>query len=144
MRRPPDFSLESTFKFFACIESNSHLILNYMVKSSNTELDTVFAALSDSTRRAILERLAKGEVAVSELAEPFDMSLPAVWKHLQVLEKAGLVTCEKNGRVKRCTLDASPMKKASEWIDHYRIFWERRFDALSEYLKQEMKKENRK
>ena len=104
-------------------------------------LDEVFSALADSTRRAILEKLTERDWAVSELAEPFKMSLPAVWKHLRVLEDAGLVQCEKNGRVKRCRLDASPMKGASDWIDFYKRFWEGRFDALSEYLENEMKKE---
>ena len=112
-----------------------------MVKYSGRQLDSVFSALSDGTRRAILERLSERDWAVSELADPFEMSLPAVWKHLRILEDAGLVRCQKDGRVKRCKLDASPMKGAAKWIDHYRVFWEGRLDALAEYLETEMKRE---
>lgn len=83
------------------------------------------------------------DMAVTELAEPFKMSLPAVWKHLRILENAGLIRCEKNGRVKRCTIDANPMEAASLWIDRYRKFWEGRMDALAEYLANEMKKGRR-
>ena len=115
-----------------------------MVKFRNQALDTVFSALSDSTRRAILERLAVQDCAVTELAEPFKMSFPAVWKHLRILEEAGLIQCEKSGRVKRCKLEASPMKEAMDWIGHYKKFWEGRFDALADYLENEMKKEKAK
>jgi DNA-binding transcriptional ArsR family regulator len=105
-----------------------------MVKYLSSQLDSTFAALSDPTRRAILARLAGGEASVKELAEPFDISLPAVSKHLRVLEKAGLLTQEKDGRVRRCRLVAEPMKEASEWMDFYRRFWEAQLDALAEYL----------
>lgn len=107
-----------------------------MVKYSADSLDAVFFALSDSTRRAILKRLADGELPVGELAEPFDISLPAVSKHLRVLRRAGLVAQEKDGRVRRCQLVAEPMQEAAAWIAQYRRFWEERFDALAVYLDQ--------
>jgi DNA-binding transcriptional ArsR family regulator len=106
-----------------------------MVKHSERRLDATFAALSDATRRNILARLAEGESSVSELAAPYRMSLPAVSKHLRVLEDARLIVRRKNGRVHRCRLAAQPMRKASEWIAQYRRFWENQFDALSLYLK---------
>jgi len=99
-------------------------------------LDATFAALADGTRRAILARLALGETSVTELARPFSMSLPAVSKHLRVLEKAGLLNREKDGRVHRCQIEAAPMKAASDWIARYRNFWEERLDALDRYLKE--------
>jgi DNA-binding transcriptional ArsR family regulator len=97
-------------------------------------LDATFAALADPTRRAILARLALGETSVSELAGPFDMSLPAVMKHLDCLERAGLLVAQKDGRVRRCRLEAEPLTEAAAWIARYRIFWEQRFDALDRYL----------
>jgi DNA-binding transcriptional ArsR family regulator len=97
-------------------------------------LDRTFGALSDATRRGILARLALGESSVSELAAPYEMSLPAVSKHLRVLENAGLVTRHKDGRVHRCRLIAEPMKDAADWIERYRMFWEEQFDALERYL----------
>jgi DNA-binding transcriptional ArsR family regulator len=112
-----------------------------MVKYSETELDSTFAALSDVTRRGILARLVQGETSVSELAAPYKMSLPAVSKHLRVLEGAGLVTRHKDGRVHRCRLVAEPMKDAAEWIERYRQFWEHQFDALADYLEEESRKE---
>ena len=102
-------------------------------------LDSTFAALSDATRRGILARLAAGETSVSELAKPYDMSLPAVSKHLRVLESAGLVTRRKDGRVQRCNLIAGPMKSAAEWIEHYRRFWEAQFDSLARFLEDSSK-----
>lgn len=108
-----------------------------MVKHSDLwagALDATFGALSDATRRGILARLATGETTVSELAAPYEMSLPAVSKHLRVLEGAGLVTRHKDGRVYRCRLIAQPMKNAAEWIERYRVFWEEQFDALERYL----------
>lgn len=98
-------------------------------------LDAVFSALADPTRRAIVVRLAEGEASVSELAAPFDVSLPAVTKHLAVLERAGLLEHHKQGRVRRCRLVAAPMKAADEWLSTYRVFWERRLDSLAEHLK---------
>ncbi len=98
-------------------------------------MDATFGALADPTRRAILARLAIGEATVSELAQPFEMSLPAVSKHLGVLEDAGLLMRAKDGRIRRCSLLAGPMREASDWISDYRRFWEDRFDALADYLK---------
>jgi DNA-binding transcriptional ArsR family regulator len=99
-------------------------------------LDSTFAALSDATRRGILSRLAAGEMSVTELAAPYDMSLPAVSKHLQVLESAGLVTRKKEGRVQRCRLAAAPMKGAAEWIEYYRRFWDTQLDSLHQFLEE--------
>jgi DNA-binding transcriptional ArsR family regulator len=107
-----------------------------MVKRSPAPdpLDAVFSALADPTRRAIVVRLAEGEASVSELAAPFDVSLPAVTKHLAVLQHAGLLEHHKNGRVRRCRLVAAPMKVADEWLSTYRVFWERRLDSLADHL----------
>jgi DNA-binding transcriptional ArsR family regulator len=118
------------------------LILNHMVNHSQS-LDFTFAALSDATRRGILARLAAGETSVSELAKPYDMSLPAVSKHLRVLESAGLVTRRKDGRVQRCNLVAGPMKAAAEWIEYYRHFWEAQFDSLARFLEDSSPKEKK-
>ena len=102
------------------------------------ELDTVFSALSDPTRRAILQRLAEGEASVTELAEPFadEMSLPAISKHLRVLETAGLIRREKQGRVHRLQLRPAPLKDAAQWLAYYRQFWDQQFDSLADYLDQ--------
>lgn len=105
-----------------------------MVNYSTAELDATFGALADPTRRAILARLARGEAMVTELAEPFAMSLPAISKHLRVLESAGLLRREIDGRVHRCRLHAEPMKDAVAWIEHYRGFWEAQFDSLARFL----------
>jgi DNA-binding transcriptional ArsR family regulator len=105
-----------------------------MVKYITHTLDETFSALADPTRRAILARLAEGEASVTELAEPFDVSLPAVMKHLGVLEKAGLIERKKKGRVSRSRLVAEPLQDAAEWIAGYRRFWEKQFDALAQYL----------
>jgi DNA-binding transcriptional ArsR family regulator len=106
-----------------------------MVNYSGDGLDSTFAALSDATRRGILARLAEqGETSVSDLAAPYKMSLPAVSKHLRVLEHAGLVSRQKDGRVHRCRLRAEPMKDAAAWIEHYRQFWEAQLDSLARYL----------
>ena len=101
------------------------------------QLDATFGALADPTRRAILTRLALGTTTVGELAEPFDISRPAISKHLRVLEKAGLVHRARDGRVSRCGLDASPMQGAAEWVERYRVFWESQLDALSRYFEPE-------
>lgn len=100
----------------------------------NRQLDRTFGALADPTRRAILARLAEGEASVGELARPFDVSRPAISKHLRVLERAGLVRRARDGRVSRCALDAGPMREAADWVDHYRRFWEAQLDALARYL----------
>ena len=106
-----------------------------MVHYSAAALDSTFAALSDATRRGILARLAQqGETSVSDLAAPYKMSLPAVSKHLRVLQNAGLVLRQKDGRVHRCRLRAEPMKGAAAWIEHYRQFWEAQLDSLARYL----------
>lgn len=106
-----------------------------MVKQySDAYLDNTFAALADPTRRAILARLALGETSVSELAAPHRMSLPAVSKHLGVLERAGLLTRTKSGRVHLCQIVAKPMRDAAAWIGHYRRFWETQLDSLERFL----------
>jgi DNA-binding transcriptional ArsR family regulator len=97
-------------------------------------LSTTFSALADPTRRAILARLASGEASVTELAEPFDMSLPAVSKHLKVLERAGLIARNREAQWRRCRLDAAPLRTAADWLDLYREFWEERLDRLEAYL----------
>ncbi len=97
-------------------------------------LDSTFFALADPTRRDILSRLAHGDRTISELAQRFDMSLPAVSKHIRVLQRAGLAKVEKEGRVRRATLSVTPMKQALEWIEHYRRFWESELDLLAKYL----------
>lgn len=102
--------------------------------SSSDQLDLTFGALADPTRRAILERLAVGPSTVGDLAAPFEMSRPAISKHLRVLEKAGLVDRTRDGRVSRCRLDARPMVVAAEWVEHYRMFWEQQLDSLSKYF----------
>lgn len=107
-----------------------------MVTNTRT-LDRTFAALSDSTRRAILARLAEGETTVGELARPFRMSRPAISKHLRVLERAGLVQRQREGRVSRCELDAEPMRDAAQWIERYREFWGDRLDSLARYLERQ-------
>jgi DNA-binding transcriptional ArsR family regulator len=112
-----------------------------MVNYSPTNLDATFGALSDPTRRAILARLAQGEAMVTELAEPFRVSLPAISKHVRVLESAGLLEREVDGRIHRCRLAAQPMKNAAAWIEQYRAFWELQFDALAKYLETSVGKE---
>jgi DNA-binding transcriptional ArsR family regulator len=99
-------------------------------------LNTTFAALADPTRRAILARLASGDASVNELAEPFEMSLPAVSKHLKVLERAGLIVRGREAQWRPSRLEASPLREAANWMEHYRHFWEESFDRLDEYLKE--------
>ena len=116
-----------------------------MVNYSNA-LDATFSALSDPTRRAILSQLAGGQRSVTELAQPFDVSLPAISKHLRVLERAGLVRQEKEGRIRRCRLSAEPLHDADDWLENYRRFWEERFqllDALLDEMKTQEKKRRR-
>lgn len=97
-------------------------------------LSATFAALSDPTRRAILARLAQGEATVNELAAPFDISLPAVSRHLKVLERARLITRAREAQWRRCRLAPQPLKEAADWMERYRAFWEARFDALDRFL----------
>jgi DNA-binding transcriptional ArsR family regulator len=99
-------------------------------------LSATFGALADPTRRAILARLAKGPATVMELAKPFEMTLPAVSKHLKVLELAGLIERGREAQWRPCQLRARPLEEAAEWVERYRSFWEERFDRLDEYLKQ--------
>jgi DNA-binding transcriptional ArsR family regulator len=119
---------------FRLTKGGCGVILNHMVNCSQGRLDATFGALADPTRRAIVARLAQGEASVTKLAEPFDVSLPAISKHLRVLESAGLLKREIDGRVHRCRLAAAPMQEAAAWIERYREFWEQQFDALAEYL----------
>ena len=105
-----------------------------MVKLNAPTLDLVFAALADPTRRAILERLRQGECAVGKLAEPFEMSWPAVSKHLRVLERASLVSQSRHGRVRRCRLQAEPLRQANDWVERYRNFWSIQLDSLTSFL----------
>jgi DNA-binding transcriptional ArsR family regulator len=101
-------------------------------------LSATFAALADPTRRAILARLATGECSVTELAAPFDMSMPAVSKHLRVLERAGLIARRRDAQWRPCRIEAGPLKEVVDWAEHYRHIWEERFDRLDDYL-QELK-----
>src|SRR5579872_5201454 len=109
----------------------------------NDRLSETFGALADPTRRAILARLASGEASVTELAEPFAMSMPAISKHLKVLERAGLIARGREAQWRPCRLEAGPMKDAAEWLEHYRRFWEQSFDRLEEYLREVQKKEKK-
>lgn len=99
-------------------------------------LSETFAALANSTRRAILARLVEGEATVNELAEPFDMTLPAISKHIKVLHRAGLVTRGQRAQFRPCILDAAPLAEVSTWTEQYRVVWEARFDRLDDYLTQ--------
>ena len=107
------------------------------------QLSTTFAALADPTRRAILARLASGECSVTELAEPFEMSMAAVSKHLKVLERAGLIARTREAQWRPCHLAAGPLKEVAEFIDHYRRFWEESFDRLDAYLRELKEKEKK-
>jgi len=106
-------------------------------------LSLTFGALADPTRRAILARLANGGASVTELAEPFDMSLPAISKHLKVLERAGLVTRGREAQWRPAVLEARPLKEVDEWVGRYRVIWEQRLDRLDDYLKELHEKEKR-
>ena|SRR5689334_15495660 len=104
-------------------------------------LDRTFAALADPTRRAILSRLARGEASVTDLASPFKMSLPAVSKHLKVLQQAGLIARIRKAQWRPCRLQAEPLREAADWVEHYRKFWEESLDRLDDYLRTLQKKE---
>jgi DNA-binding transcriptional ArsR family regulator len=106
-------------------------------------LSNTFAALADPTRRAILQRLGSGEATVTEIARPFEMSLPAVSKHLKVLERAGLIARSREAQWRPCRLDAEPLKDVADWVDKYRAHWEAAFDRLDDYL-QELQEQKRK
>ena len=107
-----------------------------MVKYASRRLDRTFSALADPTRRRILEHLTRGDRCVTDLARPYSMSLPAVSKHLRILEAAGLIRRRRSGRVHSLKLEAAPMKHAQHWIEAYRRFWEDSLDRLDDYLKQ--------
>ena len=111
------------------------MILKYMLNYQQP-LDAVFQALADPTRRGMIARLSRGPASVSELAEPFDMSLPAVVQHLQVLETSGLVRSRKVGRVRTCQIEPKALMSAQDWIAGQRASWEARFDRLDDYLKE--------
>jgi DNA-binding transcriptional ArsR family regulator len=106
-------------------------MVNYSVDLNNT-----FSALSDPTRRAIISKLAKGDMPIMELASPFDMSLPAVSKHIRVLEKAGLLIRRKQGRVHYCRLNAKPLRDAAKWLAFYQQFWDAKLDSLANFLEE--------
>jgi DNA-binding transcriptional ArsR family regulator len=112
--------------------------MSYLTSSdymnSSDHLSSTFAALADPTRRAILARLAAGEASVTELAEPFTMSLPAVSKHLKVLERAGLITRGREAQWRPCRIEAGPLRDAVDWLEHYRRFWDQSLDRLEDYL----------
>jgi DNA-binding transcriptional ArsR family regulator len=112
-------------------------MLYQMVKYRQASLDAVFGALADPTRRAIAERLAEGPASVTQLAEPFEVTLPAIVKHLAVLEHAGLVEHRKEGRTRYCSLVPERFDPAAQWIERYRGFWRERFDGLHRYLREE-------
>ena len=104
-------------------------------------ISTTFAALADPTRRAILERLAAGQASVGEIAAPFEMTLPAVSKHLKVLERAGLVARGREAQWRPCRLEAAPLKAADDWLEHYRRHWEESFERLDDYLRELQQKQ---
>jgi DNA-binding transcriptional ArsR family regulator len=112
-----------------------------IMERDDDKLDQTFAALANATRRAILARLAEGEATVNELAAPFNMSLPAISKHIKVLERAGLVTQGQKAQYRPCTLDVSPLKEVSRWTEQYRHIWEERFSRMDDYLNQLNNKE---
>jgi DNA-binding transcriptional ArsR family regulator len=116
--------------------------LNTMATMTGDQLSTTLAALADPTRRAILARLAARELSVTEIAEPFAMSLPAVSKHLKVLERAGLIARGRDAQWRPCRLEARPLKDVAEWVERYRRFWTESFDRLDDYLR-EMQKEKK-
>ena len=109
-------------------------MFNQMVKYSSKRLNRTFAALADPTRRRLLQRLAAGDRCVTDLARPYAMSLPAVSKHLRVLEKAGLLRRRRYGRIHEMQLEAKPLKQAAQWVEEYRKFWEGSLDRLAQYL----------
>src|ERR1700676_38935 len=106
-------------------------------------LSATFSALADPTRRAILARLISGEASVTELSKPFEMSMPAVSKHLKVLERAGLIARGREAQWRPCRIEAAPLKDVSDWLEHYRVIWEQRLDRLDDYLRELGKKEKR-
>ncbi len=112
-------------------------------QAPSDQLSATFSALADPTRRAILARLASGEISVTKLAEPFAMSMPAISKHLKVLERAGLIARGREAQWRPCRLEAAPLKNVSDWVEKYRSFWEQSFDRLDVYLAELKSKENK-
>ncbi|RMF03041.1 MAG: ArsR family transcriptional regulator [Chloroflexi bacterium] len=112
------------------------------MNGDNDKLSQTFAALANSTRRAILARLVEGEATVNELAEPFNMSLPAISKHIKVLERAGLITRGQKAQYRPCTINVTPLREISRWTEQYRPIWEARFDRMDEYISQISSKES--
>ena len=113
------------------------------MSTATAQLDRTFSALADPTRRAILARLTAGEATVTELAAPFEMSLPAVSKHLKVLERAGLVARGREAQWRPAALEAGPLKEVDEWVERYRVIWEQRLDRLDDYLKELQQREKK-
>jgi DNA-binding transcriptional ArsR family regulator len=111
------------------------------MRRDDDKLSQTFAALANATRRAILARLAEGEATVNELADPFDMSLPAISKHIKVLERAGLITQGQRAQYRPCTIDVTPLKEVSRWTEQYRHIWEASFDRMDDYINQLSAKE---
>jgi DNA-binding transcriptional ArsR family regulator len=138
----PDKKIKKVL-FFSCrILYLTLLLFNVMVNNKMSDhITSTFAALADPTRRAILARLALGETSVTELAEPFEMSMPAISRHLKVLEKAGLISRGREAQWRPCRLKAEPLKQAADWLEEYRQFWEQSFDRLDAYLKSMQEKE---
>ena len=120
-------------------------LINHMVEHvvSPDHLSATFSALADPTRRAILARLSTGEATVTELAEPFEMSMPAISKHLKVLERAGLVARSREAQWRPCRLEAAPLQDVAAWVEDYRRIWEQRFDRLDTYLRELQTKEKK-
>ena len=133
----PFLRLQANVVFFICTAIGSILLFNQMVKYSSRTLDRTFAALADPTRRRILAHLARGDERVTHLAKPHAMSLPAVSKHLRVLENAGLLRRRRYGRVHEMRLDAKPLRQAAQWVEEYRRFWQGSLDRLAQYLEKE-------
>ncbi len=113
-----------------------------MMRRDDDRLTQTFAALANPTRRAILARLAEGEATVNELAEPFDLSLPAISKHIKVLEHAGLITQGQKAQFRPCTIDVTPLEEVSRWTEQYRHIWEARFERMDDYINQLKNREN--
>ncbi|MCK4897729.1 MAG: winged helix-turn-helix transcriptional regulator [Anaerolineales bacterium] len=111
------------------------------MRRDDDRLSQIFAALANSTRRAILARLAEGEATVNELAEPFNMSLPAISRHIRVLERAGLITQGQKAQYRPCTIDVTPLEEVSKWTEQYRHIWEASFDRMDDYINQLNNKE---
>jgi DNA-binding transcriptional ArsR family regulator len=124
-----------------CIRGSGGAILNYMVQYRSGRLDASFAALSDATRRGVLERLGRADASITDLAETFHMTLTGMRKHVGVLEQAGLVTTEKVGRVRTCTLGPRRLDEATAWIEWYRQLWDARFDELDKVVERLRRKE---